>query len=282
MLKLKGMDVFGGAVWGGNPESAIRVPTSAEAQDTVLAALLETPFKEGHRSPLDWVISLVVHAIAITILVVAPLVFTQRIDLHSLEVTYLTTSIPHTGPPPPPPAGGIQKIAPHKVTPFVPGKLTAPFLIPRKVAVVLGADSAPDIASGVPGGVPGGTPGGVLGGIIGGASTEAPPIPPPTAKPKQKEILRVGGNVTPPRVLYAPLPKYPLLARSAHIGGCVTIDAIIDEEGNVVTARAVGGPPVLFAEALRTIMLWKYEPTYLNGVAYPITLTATVTFSLGS
>jgi outer membrane biosynthesis protein TonB len=35
-------------------------------------------------------------------------------------------------------------------------------------------------------------------------------------------------------------------------------------------------------EAMRTVMLWKYEPTYLNGVPYPIRMTITVNFSFAS
>jgi protein TonB len=162
----------------------------------------------------------------------------------------------------------------------VPAKLTAPLFIPRKVAVGAGNDAAPEISGGAIGGVPGG----VLGGIIGGTSTtaEAMPAAPPTTESKKKEILRIGGDLKPPRVLFAPKPNYPLIARQAHVHGAVIIDAIVDETGNVINARAVDGCPLLIPEALRTVMLWKYEPTYLNGIAYPVALTATVNFALGS
>lgn len=92
-------------------------------------------------------------------------------------------------------------------------------------------------------------------------------------------MLRVGGNVKPPRELFKPEPRYPPLARAAHVQGTVLIEAVIDEHGNVVNVRAMDGPGLLVPEALRTVMLWKYEPTLLNGMAYPITLTVTVTFS---
>ena len=42
------------------------------------------------------------------------------------------------------------------------------------------------------------------------------------------------------------------------------------------------GQSLLVPEALRTVMQWKYEPTYLNGVPYPIQLTITVHFAFAS
>src|SRR5579863_9676538 len=280
---LKGMDVFSGAVWGGSPNSEMRVPTPGEAQGKVLAALLKTPFNNERRNPRDWFISLVIHAVVVAALVIPPLIGTQTIDLRSLQVTHLVALTP-SAPTPPPAAALIQKVAPRKTVPLIPVKLAAPVFIPRKVVVGARDDVAPDISGGVIGGVPGGTPGGVLGGILGGTSTteEVLPVAPPAIEAKKKGILRTGGDLKPPRVLFAPKPNYPLIARQAHVQGAVIIDAIVDENGNVVNARAVDGCPLLIPEALRTVMLWKYEPTYLNGVAYPVALTATVTFALGS
>ena len=108
------------------------------------------------------------------------------------------------------------------------------------------------------------------------------PSPVTVSAPAKKEVLRVGGDVQPPRKLYAPAPKYPALAESAHVHGAVMIEAVIDEKGNVVNARALQGHPLLIAEALRTVMLWKYEPTYLNGVPFPVQMTVTVNFSFAS
>ncbi len=92
--------------------------------------------------------------------------------------------------------------------------------------------------------------------------------------------LHVGGEVKPPRELYKPPPKYPLLAVQARIEGDVQIDALIDKGGNVVQARAISGPGVLIPAALEAVKHWKYQPTYLNGVPWPVELTVHVTFSL--
>lgn len=279
-------EVFGGAVWGGNPKSEIRVPSATEAQTVVLSRLLDAPLHEEHRNPLDWFVSVAIHAMVVALLILAPLYFTQVIDVHNMQLTYLVTPAVPAAPTPPPPvaAMAIQKVAPRRLVPFNPAKLTAPAIVPSKI-VIAHDEPAPDISEGVVGGITGGVTGGVLGGIIGGTGVAAP-VPPPVAAPapaaKPKETLRIGGNVKPPRKLFAPAPNYPPLARSARIHGDVAIEAVIDEHGNIVNARAVSGPALLIPEALRTVMLWKYEPTYLNGVPYPVTMTVTMTFSLPS
>jgi protein TonB len=83
-----------------------------------------------------------------------------------------------------------------------------------------------------------------------------------------------------PRKIYAPAPQYPILAQQAMIKGVVEIDAVIDKDGNVVEERPISGPALLIAAALEAVKHWKYQPTYLNGVPWPIELTIDVTFSL--
>lgn len=108
-----------------------------------------------------------------------------------------------------------------------------------------------------------------------------PPIPlPPVQEKKEREIVRVGGVVKPPRQIYAPAPPYPALAKVASIQGTVVIEAVIDEQGNVINVRAVAGPPLLIPEALRTVMTWKYEPTYLDGVPTAVDMKVEVHFSM--
>jgi len=271
------VEVFGGAVWHGSPVTSMRVPSQAESQEKILSALLETPLETKRRNPVDWLISLVIHIVVIAVLVIAPLLFTQVIDIHSLQLTYLVAPAVPAAPAPPAPVVVQKAAAPRRMLPLNPAKLTAPAAIPRHVAVVRDAPE-PEISGGVVGGVPGGAVGGVLGGIIGAEGPAPPPIAAPVAAPKPKEALRIGGDVKPPRKILAPAPQYPALARSARIQGVVVIDATIDEHGNVVNARAMDGPPLLIPEALRTVMLWKYEPTYLNGVPYPVKMTVTVSF----
>jgi protein TonB len=76
-------------------------------------------------------------------------------------------------------------------------------------------------------------------------------------------------------------PEYPTLARQAHIQGQVQIDAVLDEQGNVVEMKIVSGPPLLYQAALDALRKWKYEPTYLNDQPIAVQMIVTITFVLG-
>jgi periplasmic protein TonB len=250
-----------------------RLVTAGEAQDTFLHGLLDTPLAEGHRSPMDWVISFVIHIAIVATLVILPLTFTQVIDFSTLRATYLAVPRPPAAAPAPrPPA--IQER--HPIRAIQPSALTMPTLIPKKI-VQFKDEEAPQInVGGVAGGVEGGENGGVLGGILGRAQTGPPP---PTPTPK-KVVYRVGGDVKPPRELVRVDPIYSPIARTARVEGTVVIDAIIDEHGDVVHARAVSGPGLLVASALQAFMKWKYEPTYLDGTPVSIEMKVQVNFNL--
>jgi protein TonB len=152
--------------------------------------------------------------------------------------------------------------------------ITMPTMIPKKIGQF--KDEAPEIdLGGVAGGVEGGETGGVLGGILGGAVG-----PPPPQRAAKKTIYRVGSDLKPPREILKVTPIYSPIARTAHVEGTVEIDAIIDENGDVIHARAVSGPGLLMASALEAVMQWKYEPTILDGTPVPIEMQVTVHFSL--
>ena len=239
----------------------------------------------GHRHTVgEWLISIGIHAAIVAAVLIVPLFYTQVLDLHQFEITYLAAPLVPAPPPPPPPAAPVARQVPRKVLPAT-AKLTMPIAIPKTIpAPSTAPEAASDIIAGVAGGVPGGAPGGqvggLLGGIVGSTGPAAPPPPPVAATPSPDGPLHVGGEVKPPRELYKTPPKYPLLAVQARIEGDVQIDALIDKDGNVVQARAISGPGVLIPAALDAVKHWKYQPTYLNGVPWPIELTVHVTFSL--
>ena len=60
----------------------------------------------------------------------------------------------------------------------------------------------------------------------------------------------------------------------------MSIDAVIDTEGNVVEMRVVSGPPLLIPAAVNAVRNWKYEPTFLNDQAIAVQLIVTVKFRL--
>jgi TonB family protein len=109
--------------------------------------------------------------------------------------------------------------------------------------------------------------GGTLAGM--GDSSSALP-PPPAVSP-----ARVGGSVTPPKLISSAPPVYPLAAKQAMIDGDVVVQAVIDKNGNVSEATVISGPPILRDAALTAVRHWKYSPSILNG--QPMASAATVT-----
>ena len=122
--------------------------------------------------------------------------------------------------------------------------------------------------------------GGAIGGVIGGVTTavSAPPIAPKGLKPRAP--IRVGGKVLPPKAIVRIPPDYPAIARQVDMQGVVTIDAFLDEQGNVVEMKVVSGPPLLYQAALNALAKWKYEPTYLTDQPVAVELIVTITFTL--
>lgn len=241
----------------------------------------ENHFKTGSRT-LKLIVSIVTHAAVIAIPILAGLFFTDTINIKQYAAMMLVA--PPPPPPPPPPATAIIRAAAVTRPRFISsGKLFAPTVIPREVAEIKEAPIEPDSLGGVTGGVPGGVPGGQMGGVIGGViggvlSTGAKPIAPP---PGPKAPVRVGGRVKAPKPIIQVHPDYPALARQARIQGQVLIDAVLDEQGNVVEMRVVSGPPLLYQAAQDALRKWKYEPTYLNDQPIAVQMIVTITFVLG-
>ena len=261
---------WGALLASGQP---LRQLTAEEARETVLRGLLDMPMERDHQNPFDWVVSLAVHVAIIAALVVIPLAFTQALDSTDLQATYLSLPTP-PAPAPPPSAPDLPVRRSFRRIPT--SALTMPTVIPKRIVEVKD-EEAPDIGGGVVGGIAGGEDGGVLGGVLGG--TAGGPAPPPPSPPK-KSIHRVGGDVKPPRQLVRVDPVYPLIAQTAQVEGTVEVDAVIDEQGNVVQARAVSGPKLLYTAALQAVLKWKYEPTYLDGMPTSVRMEEQVVFHL--
>jgi TonB family protein len=95
------------------------------------------------------------------------------------------------------------------------------------------------------------------------------------------EIYRVGGEVTRPVKVHSPAPVYTEIARRARVQGLVVIQAVIDRDGNVVSAEVLRGLPMgLDQAALDAVRQWRYEPATLRGRPVAVTFTLTVRFEL--
>jgi protein TonB len=269
----------------GDQAAAVRTgapqATAAPRPAPFVEAMLENSPTKPKGLARDMAFSMTVHSILLAALLFIPLYLTETIDLQQFNRTLLVTPAPPAPAPPPPPAGVARPPVPRRRVVPTTNKLVAPRLVPNQIARPAPEPSEPDlppgIAGGVPGGVPGGQAGGVIGGLSGGDAASNVPPPPSVAAPKS---LRVGGDVKAPRLLSRVEPAYPLPLRRARVSGTVVIDAVIDIQGNVVKMRPVSGDRLLIPLAMDALRRWKYEPTILNGEAYPIELLVTIEFKL--
>jgi TonB family protein len=93
---------------------------------------------------------------------------------------------------------------------------------------------------------------------------EGPPKPPPPGVLRHEATKRVE-------------PEYPPIARAAGAQGNVTVQVVIDEQGNVVSARAISGHPLLQQAAVDAARQWVFKPTVADSK--PAKVNGTLSFS---
>ena len=98
--------------------------------------------------------------------------------------------------------------------------------------------------------------------------TEPPPDKDPTPKPVPKTVSAgvVNGKAT-----YLTKPEYPAAARAVRASGAVNVQVTIDESGNVISASAVSGHPLLRSSAVNAARSSKFSPTMLSGQKVKVT-----------
>jgi TonB family protein len=78
-----------------------------------------------------------------------------------------------------------------------------------------------------------------------------------------------------------PDPIYPAIAKAAHVQGDVLVNADVDELGKVTKVEAIFGPSLLRAAAADAVKRWTYRPFEVDGIASPVKIVVSVSFSLG-
>lgn len=100
----------------------------------------------------------------------------------------------------------------------------------------------------------------------------------PNADPTQKQPTGgkrgpVSGGVLNAKAIYLPAPEVP----AGDAGGVVTIQVLVDEQGTVIDAKAVAGPPHLQQAGVNAARLARFSPTLLMGE--PVKVTGILTYS---
>ncbi|PYT32976.1 MAG: hypothetical protein DMG58_09005 [Acidobacteria bacterium] len=103
----------------------------------------------------------------------------------------------------------------------------------------------------------------------------------PAKAPVRPRRVRVGGNVTPAKLIHQTHPEYPGSAKSRGVQGDVVLRAVISLDGSVGSMSPAGSPdPELAQAAINAVRQWRYEPALLNGQPIETATTITVNFQL--
>lgn len=108
-------------------------------------------------------------------------------------------------------------------------------------------------------------------------SVEGPVLAATTTGVEPAGSGNIEGGVINGKALALPHPAYPAIARAAHASGTVTVQVIIDEEGNVSSAHAVSGHPLLQAVSVAAARQAKFSPTKLEGE--PVKVTGVIQYN---
>jgi TonB family protein len=95
--------------------------------------------------------------------------------------------------------------------------------------------------------------------------------PPPASSPGEKTEAKgetgntIAGGVLNDKAISLPKPSYPPVAKAAKASGAVIVKVLVDENGNVVSADAISGHPLLRAAAVAAARNAKFSPTKVGG-----------------
>lgn len=246
-----------------------------------MAFLIRAARRTGDWRSAAMPIATTLEVAVLGVLLLIPLIRTQALDLRNLPDQIAPL-------PPPPPAVRIIAVVHERPTTPLPslvrnGRVIAPDRIPDEVFRIVD-EPAPQLDTGVIGGDPtgAGVQGSVLLDLLQNASRNSPP---PTlrehaAKPVERIVK--GGDVQAAKLIFAPTPEYPAIAKIAHVQGTVRMEAIISGDGSIQSLRVLGGNPLLVPAARDTVVRWRYQPTLLNGEPVEVQTEIVVNFILGN
>lgn len=235
------------------------------------------------RKALATTTSFIFNCVAIGVMLIMPLLFTEDLPKAQL-LTFLVAPPPPPPPPPPAAAEPVRVVKQIQTDMLNTGQLRTPSKIPQKVQMIKEEEAPPPMMAtgGVVGGVPGGIPGGQLGGVIGGIVSAANNAAVPKFVPTVPQRVRISQGVTKGLLIQRVEPTYPPLARAARVQGDVVLSAVIDTNGQITNLQLVRGHPMLVPSALDAVKKWRYKPYLLNGTPVEVETTITVIFTLSS
>jgi len=92
------------------------------------------------------------------------------------------------------------------------------------------------------------------------------------------DVKAISGGVLNGKASSLPKPDYPAAAAAVRAGGAVAVQVLVDENGDVIFAKAVSGHPLLRAAAVKAAREAKFSPTMLSGEQVKVSGVVTYNF----
>lgn len=106
------------------------------------------------------------------------------------------------------------------------------------------------------------------------------PTPAPTPAPTRQTPKIISGGVLNGKATNLVRPSYPPAARAVRASGAVSVQVLIDEDGNVARAAAVSGHALLRAAAEQAARSSKFSPTLVGG--QPVKVTGVIVYNFSA
>jgi TonB family protein len=244
------------------------------------------------RRPWTVPVSFCGQVAVVGLLILCPLIFTEKLPLVRLVPRPVTAPV-RRGQPPPEKGSVVQVVTVGRERPtgiFVPPNPTRTSFrvvvgIPDQLATQ--ADTLPPCVG------PCGQIGDPLGPVGGGEPPQGRGYLPPrpdferrvterAAIPAAPPRIKVGGLVQEGKLVLRVTPLYPRLAVIARISGAVELAAVIGTDGRARELRILSGHPLLRRAAVDAVRQWVYLPTLLNSDPVEVDTGIVVTFTLGA
>src|SRR5436190_1266796 len=87
----------------------------------------------------------------------------------------------------------------------------------------------------------------------------------------------INGGVLNGKAVSLPSPEYPAAGKAVKASGTVSVQILIDENGDVISAAAVSGHPLLRVSAVEAAKMAKFSPTRLKGE--PVKVSGVLTYN---
>jgi protein TonB len=93
------------------------------------------------------------------------------------------------------------------------------------------------------------------------------------------EQVEVSSGMMAGYLISAPKPDYPGLARIAHIGGPVVLQAVLAKNGSVLATHVLSGHRLLRGAAQDAVRRWRFRPYIMDGHPVEVSTIITVRFN---